>query len=109
MVINTSFEVSRTGLQSVENEHGKTTAIGNRWARGSRLMTGGCLYEWTALMTLPDIEVGQRRDYCPMSKMDRGFRRCTGFTIRQCLGCHFTAVAADEFKACAQYSQAAYL
>ena len=44
-----------------------------------------------------------------MSKMDRGFSRCTGFTTRRCLVCHFAAVAADEFKACAQYRQAAYL
>jgi hypothetical protein len=35
MVIKTSFEVSRTGLQLVENEHGTTTAIGNRRAQGS--------------------------------------------------------------------------
>jgi hypothetical protein len=34
-------------------------------------------------------------------------RRCTGFTIRRCLVCHFAAVAADEFKACAHYRQAA--
>ena len=66
------------------------------------LKTGGCLCEWTALLKLPDIENGQRLNSCPMSKMDRGLRRCTGFTIRRCLVCHFAAVAADEFKSCMQ-------
>ena len=60
-------------------------------------------------MTLPDIEVGQRKDDYQMSKKDRGLRRGTGFTTRRCLVCHFAAVAADEFKACAQYRQTAYL
>ena len=41
-----------------------------------------------------------------MSKMDRGFCRCTGFTIRRCLGCHFAAVAADKCKFCVQYKRA---
>jgi len=39
--------------------------------------------------------------------MDRGLRRGTGFTIRRCLGCHFAAVAADEFIAWVQYVPAA--
>jgi hypothetical protein len=55
----------------------KTVAIG-----GSDLNTGGCLREWAALLKLPDIENGQRLDCCLMLKMDRGFSRCTGFTIR---------------------------
>jgi len=49
MVINTSFEMSRTSLQSVENEHGKTMAKGDRRARGSWFDTGGCLLKRTAL------------------------------------------------------------
>jgi hypothetical protein len=90
----------------MNNERGMSTAKGHRQMRLS-FNDRRSLYEWTALMKLPDIEVGQRQDYCPMSKMDRGFCRCTGFTIRRCLVCHFAAVAADEFKACAQYRQAA--
>jgi len=43
----------------VENEHGTTTAKGNRRARGSWLKTGGCLREEAGLMVLPDIENGQ--------------------------------------------------
>ena len=34
--------------------------------------------------------------------MDRGFSRCSDFTTRRCLVCHFAAVAADEFKSCVQ-------
>lgn len=39
--------------------------------------------------------------------MDRGLRRCTGFTILRCLGCHFAAVAADKTVVCNQYGHAA--
>ena len=35
--------------------------------------------------------------------MDRGLRRCTGFTTRRCLVCHFAAVAADKTKTCGQH------
>jgi hypothetical protein len=84
----------------LENEHG-IRSIKDRRHMWLALKTGGCLCEWTALLKLPDIENGQRLNSCPMSKMDRGLRRCTGFTIRRCLVCHFAAVAADEFKACA--------
>jgi len=50
----------------------------------------------------PVLKLGRLQNYYYlMSKMDRGLRRCTGFTTRRCLVCHFAAVAADEFKACA--------
>ncbi len=29
-------------------------------------------------------------------KMDRGLRRCIGYTVRRCLGCHFAVVATDK-------------
>lgn len=45
----TSFEVSRTGLRLIENEHGTTTAMGYRLSRSSRFDTGGCLLDRTAL------------------------------------------------------------
>ena len=59
-------------------------------------MTGGCLREWTGLTALSDVEDGQTLWCCPMSKVDRGLRRCTGYTTRRCLACHFAAVAADK-------------
>ena len=57
----TSFAMSGTGPQLMENEHGTTTAKGNRRARGSWLTTGGCLREGTGLVALPGVEGGQMR------------------------------------------------
>jgi len=59
-------------------------------------MTGGCLREGTGLAALPEVEGRQTIWCCPMSKMDRSLRRCTGYTTRRCLGCHFAAVATDK-------------
>ncbi|MEW8612708.1 MAG: hypothetical protein AB2610_06140 [Candidatus Thiodiazotropha sp.] len=66
---NTSFEINRTDLRLIENEHGTTTARGHR-CMYSRLTTGTRLREKTGLMALPEEEDGQYRSHCPMSKMD---------------------------------------